>query len=457
MADNDEQVAKNLLVYAADKGTQDVDRQKINAIILEMSGDSKYTNEKKEKRDNSQEWIATARKKLATFDATQRSVARHHLAKAEGRFEKRRHELDSAGTCCAVVDFDMFYAAVEIRDRPELKDKPVAVGGIGMISTANYVARKWGVRSAMPGFIGQALCRRGPEFGMPKTELVFVHPDFGKYERVAGIARAIFAQYDPHFRAYSADEAYIDLTRYLRCRVACGDHASARAMLADEALESGASRLAEAREAARRVEELEPELEALRAADDDEDVIAVEESEDEDEPRPTREERIAALEAELARARSVVDDAAGAFEELRGRGIDVSSGDMDLVAQHVKERLGKISAAVDALPALDFVANDKAGALAERVLDEMRATVRDATGGLTLSGGLGPNFRLAKVAADQKKPDGQFRVGAGKAAVLRFLRDLPCRKIGGIGRVLEMKLADALNVCICAEIKLEFE
>ena len=175
-ADDNEQVAKNLLVYAADKGTQDVDRQKINAIILEMSGDSKYTNEKKEKRDNSQEWIATARKKLATFDATQRSVARHHLAKAEARFEKRRHELDAAGTCCAVVDFDMFYAAVEIRDRPELKDKPVAVGGIGMISTANYVARKWGVRSAMPGFIGQALCRRGPEFGMPKTELVFVPP-----------------------------------------------------------------------------------------------------------------------------------------------------------------------------------------------------------------------------------------------------------------------------------------
>ena len=193
-SDDNEQVAKNLLVYAADKGTQDVDRQKINAIILEMSGDSKYTNEKKEKRDNSQEWIATARKKLATFDATQRSVARHHLAKAEARFEKRRHELDAAGTCCAVVDFDMFYAAVEIRDRPELKDKPVAVGGIGMISTANYVARKWGVRSAMPGFIGQALCRRGPEFGMPKTELVFVSPDFGKYERVAGIARAIFAQ-----------------------------------------------------------------------------------------------------------------------------------------------------------------------------------------------------------------------------------------------------------------------
>ena len=139
--------------------------------------------------------------------------------------------------------------------------------------------------------------------------------------------------------------------------------------------------------------------------------------------------------------------------------------------------------------------------------------MRDATGGLTLSGGLGPNFRLAKVAADQKKPDGQFRVGAGKAAVLSFLRDLPCRKVdscveikfprhrrdpcsmgggarlspldsvitaassprndmwrisarthclistqvGGIGRVLEMKLSDALNVHLCAEFKSGFE
>jgi DNA polymerase kappa len=48
---------------------------------------------------------------------------------------------------------DMFYAAVEIRDNPKLENLPVAVGGMSMISTANYVARKYGVRSAMPGFI----------------------------------------------------------------------------------------------------------------------------------------------------------------------------------------------------------------------------------------------------------------------------------------------------------------
>ena len=312
------------------------------------------------------------------------------------------------------LTFDMFYAAVEIRDRPELKDKPVAVGGIGMISHGELRRAEMGRALGhaglhRPGAVsarsrvrhaqdGARFVRRGVGLDQRLDSHIFA-----KYERVAGIARAIFAQYDPHFRAYSADEAYIDLTRYLRCRVACGDHASARAMLADEALESGASRLAEAREAARRVEELEPELEALRAAGDDDVIVEVEEDDDDDEPQPTREERIAALEAELARARSVVDDAAGAFEELRGRGIDVSSGDLDVVAQHVKKRLAEISAAVDALPALDFVGNDKAGALAERVLDEMRSSVRDATGGLTLSGGLGPNFRLAKVAADQEE------------------------------------------------------
>jgi len=52
------------------------------------------------------------------------------------------------------IDFDMFYAQCEIKDRPELADKPVAIGGLNMIATANYVARKYGVRSAMPGFIG---------------------------------------------------------------------------------------------------------------------------------------------------------------------------------------------------------------------------------------------------------------------------------------------------------------
>lgn len=65
--------------------------------------------------------------------------------------------------------------AVSIRDNPSLATKPVAVGGMGMISAANYVARQYGVRSAMPGFIAVKLC----------PDLVFVHHDFEKYKQVS--------------------------------------------------------------------------------------------------------------------------------------------------------------------------------------------------------------------------------------------------------------------------------
>ena len=69
------------------------------------------------------------------------------------------------------VDMDAFYAAVEIRDEPKYATIPMAVGGIGMITTANYVARKFGVRSAMPGFIALKLC----------PQLKLVPNNFAKY------------------------------------------------------------------------------------------------------------------------------------------------------------------------------------------------------------------------------------------------------------------------------------
>jgi DNA polymerase kappa len=56
------------------------------------------------------------------------------------------------------IDMDMFYAACEIREKPGIADKAVAVGDYAMIMTTNYVARKFGVRAAMPGFIGKQLC-----------------------------------------------------------------------------------------------------------------------------------------------------------------------------------------------------------------------------------------------------------------------------------------------------------
>ena len=84
------------------------------------------------------------------------------------------------------------------------KSKSMAVGGIGMVCTANYNARKFGVRAAMPGFIARRLC----------PDLVFVKPDFQKYTTASQATRAIFRMFDPDFEAGSLDEAYLDLTDY---------------------------------------------------------------------------------------------------------------------------------------------------------------------------------------------------------------------------------------------------
>lgn len=291
MDDEKLKLANKLFVHAAAKGGQSkIDRSKIQSIVMSLTGESSFTKEKMSHEAEAREWAKEARKKLSTFDARQRSVAMH----AVKRFQATLDE----GWCC-VVDFDMFFAAVAIRDRPELADKPVAVGGPGMISTANYVARKWGVRSAMPGWIGQELCRRGPEFGMPSAELVFVKHDFEKYKKVAEVARNIFREYDPDFRSFSLDEAYLRLSD-------CDNFASAK-----------------------------------------------------------------------------------------------------------------------------------------NALSELRRRIAEATN-LTVSGGLAPNFMLAKICADVEKPNGQFALDVDD--VPGFLRSLPCRKVSGIGRVLEQKLDEGLGI-----------
>ena len=73
-----------------------------------------------------------------------------------------------------------------------------------MISTANYAARKFGVRSAMPGFIAKKLC----------PQLVFVDSDFAKYKHYASLTREVFKEYDPQFDAGSLDEAYLEISAY---------------------------------------------------------------------------------------------------------------------------------------------------------------------------------------------------------------------------------------------------
>lgn len=103
------------------------------------------------------------------------------------------------------VDMDCFYAAVEIRDNPTLQGKPVAVGGFsnrGVLTTANYEARKFGVRSAMPTQTALRLC----------PQLVLVPINFDKYRKASRQIHQIFREYTSQIQPLSLDEAYLDVS-----------------------------------------------------------------------------------------------------------------------------------------------------------------------------------------------------------------------------------------------------
>ena len=89
--------------------------------------------------------------------------------------------------------------------------------------------------------------------------------------------------------------------------------------------------------------------------------------------------------------------------------------------------------------------------LAEDVVNEIRGRVKEATGGLTTSAGIATNFMLAKIGADFNKPDGQYRVGASREEILAFMGALPARKVPGIGKTWEKRLA-ALGVTSCGDL-----
>jgi len=107
------------------------------------------------------------------------------------------------------VDMDAFYASVEQRDNPELRGKPVAVGGSrerGVVAAASYEARKFGVRSAMPSVTAKRQCQ----------DLIFVKPRFEVYKAVSQQIREIFAEHTPIIEPLSLDEAYLDVTENLQ-------------------------------------------------------------------------------------------------------------------------------------------------------------------------------------------------------------------------------------------------
>jgi DNA polymerase-4 len=109
----------------------------------------------------------------------------------------------------AHIDCDAFYAAIEKRDDPSLQDKPVIVGhagGRGVVTTACYIARRYGPRSAMPMFRALQLC----------PDAVVIPPDMAKYKRASRQIRGILEAATPLIEPVSLDEAYLDLADDIR-------------------------------------------------------------------------------------------------------------------------------------------------------------------------------------------------------------------------------------------------
>ena len=160
-------------------GMEGLDRDKINQIILEASKGSRFYENERKKEKQVQKRIKELQNKMVQLSNEQKFKARQEMDKIVHELENSR---DLSRTIVH-VDMDAFFAAVEMRDNPNLKSKPMAVGSNSMLCTSNYLARRYGVRAAMPGFIGKKLC----------PQLVIVLP-------------------------LSLDEAYLDLTDFLRTR-----------------------------------------------------------------------------------------------------------------------------------------------------------------------------------------------------------------------------------------------
>ncbi|KAI0339802.1 DNA/RNA polymerase [Trametopsis cervina] len=176
------------------------DQTEINRIIAEASKGSKfYDNEKRKDKD----LTGRIERILKQRDEALRGA---DLDKVEASVDQILARMEAQRDLTQIivhVDMDAFYANVELLDDPSLKGKPFAVG-YGVVSTASYEARKYGVRSGMAGFIAKKLC----------PELIFVSSHFPRYSELSSQIMNIFRRYDPNMQPAGCDEGYLNITNY---------------------------------------------------------------------------------------------------------------------------------------------------------------------------------------------------------------------------------------------------
>ncbi|XP_076995544.1 DNA polymerase kappa isoform X3 [Tamandua tetradactyla] len=350
-------------------GMEGLDKEKINKIIMEATKGSRFYGSelKKEKQVN---------QRIENMMQQKAQITNQQLRKAQFRVDRIAMELEQSrdlSNTIVHIDMDAFYAAVEMRDDPELRDKPIAVGSMSMLSTSNYHARRFGVRAAMPGFIAKKLC----------PHLIIVPPNFDKYRAVSQEVKEILADYDPNFMAMSLDEAYLNITKHLQERQNWPE------------------------------EKRKYFIETGNVAEND---------------KPGKEVNKLS-ERELSISPLLFEDSP---PDLQPSGVPFQ---LNFEEQNNHQVLQN--------PVVF-------GTSAEEVVKEIRFRIQQKTT-LTASAGIAPNTMLAKVCSDKNKPNGQYQILPNKQAVMDFIKDLPIRKVSGIGKVTE-KMLKALGIITCTEL-----
>ncbi|KAF8844303.1 DNA/RNA polymerase [Paxillus ammoniavirescens] len=178
------------------------DQDEINRIIAKVSKGSKfYENEKKKDRELSEKIAKILKQRDEALHGVDiRAVERD----VDHTIEELEDQRDLSQTIVH-VDMDAFYASVELLHDPSLEGKPFGVGG-GVLSTASYEARKYGVRSGMAEFVAKKLC----------PDLIVVKLNFERYSEMSKRCMTVFRRYDPSMCAAGCDEGYLNITQYCR-------------------------------------------------------------------------------------------------------------------------------------------------------------------------------------------------------------------------------------------------
>uniref|UniRef100_A0A914CV45 DNA polymerase kappa n=1 Tax=Acrobeloides nanus TaxID=290746 RepID=A0A914CV45_9BILA len=190
--------------FSANKaGMTGLDKEKIQKIIS--------SNTSSNFQEYSSKQIHRIEARIKRNNELLSRLSQEEIAKAESEMNLEAAHIEAERELTRVkvhIDMDAFFASVEMRDDPTLRSIPMGVGTDLMLGTSNYIARKFGVRAAMPGFMARKLC----------PELTIIKGDYLKYRKESSIIRKVFDEYDPNLESGGLDEVYMDITDYVAAR-----------------------------------------------------------------------------------------------------------------------------------------------------------------------------------------------------------------------------------------------